>query len=240
MTTRTGVRVRPGHAEGLLTVSRCSGAARVAERTIRRQPLTESPKWGRRKAASSKAFRLPEHGGQSTPACQAGRDFSGRRRTVARQEVAQGSLSGLDDPNSRRDRNLPAPKTVVSKPKAACGRSEIAAVIAGPGNAESCSTGGPGRSSVWVSLCRRGPYAAGLGHGLDARNGFERSKKHTARAPFRLARDIQAVVIAVDEINVGVARRARRGPSCGESFRRRSERQDRFCRDRLRLRRCGP
>ena len=53
-----------------------------------------------------------------------------------------------------------------------------------------------------------GRDSASVGHLFDAKERFEGAKEYAAGFAFALAGDVQAVVIAVDEVNVGVAGRA--------------------------------
>ena len=55
---------------------------------------------------------------------------------------------------------------------------------------------------------------SGASHLLDAQQGFEGAEENRARFSFALTGNVKAVVVAVDEINVGVARRSKqdRGP----------------------------
>jgi hypothetical protein len=49
--------------------------------------------------------------------------------------------------------------------------------------------------------------AAGLGHFLDTRERFQGTKQDASRQTLRLAGHIQAVVIAIDEVDIGMTRR---------------------------------
>jgi hypothetical protein len=56
---------------------------------------------------------------------------------------------------------------------------------------------------------------SGASHLLDAQQGFEGAEENRARFPFALTGDVQAVVIAVDEINVGKAGRSEQDRGAG-------------------------
>ena len=57
--------------------------------------------------------------------------------------------------------------------------------------------------------------AAGLGHFLHAGERFEGAEQNASGTAFGLAGDIEAVVVAVDEVNVGVARRPEQNRGAG-------------------------
>jgi len=51
--------------------------------------------------------------------------------------------------------------------------------------------------------------AAGFGHFIDSGERFEGAYQHGAGFTFRFAGNVEAIVIAIDEINVGVAGRSK-------------------------------
>ena len=76
-------------------------------------------------------------------------------------------------------------------------------------------------------------------HLLNALKRFDRAEKHSPGLPIALARNVQAIVIAVDEVDVGVTGWAEQNCSAGGIAGERSGTRDRFSRDKLRPRRCG-
>ncbi len=115
-----------------------------------------------------------------------------------------------------------------SEPQAAGGGGEIAIVVAGTGDGESFAeaSGAAGECDQVLGILDF--EAAGPGHYFDAGERFEGAEKNAAGAALGFAGDVEAVVIAVDEVDVGVAGGAEEdgiaggaaggGVSCGVVF----------------------
>jgi hypothetical protein len=74
---------------------------------------------------------------------------------------------------------------------------------------------GAGGEAAEIAGAAKGDFA-GAGHLVDAGERLEGAKEDAAGFAIRLAGDVEAIVIAVDEVNVGVARRAEKnGGSSG-------------------------
>src|ERR1700683_1155787 len=99
-------------------------------------------------------------------------------------------------------------KAFVSNPQAGGGGSKIAAVVADAGDAE--GFGQASRAAGELAKVGEGLQCevASPRHFLDAEERFEGAEQNRARLAFALAGNVQAVVVAVDEIDVGVAGRA--------------------------------
>ena len=149
-----------------------------------------------------------------------GECFSAGDEPIASQEEPQRLVSGLADADPRSDLNVGGLKSIVSNPQAGSRRSEIASVIAGAGDAEGFS------QAAWAAgqpnkIARALQHDAScMRHFLDPLKRFERAEKNGTGFAFALARHVEAIVIAVDEINVGVAGRAEQdriagGVACG-------------------------
>jgi hypothetical protein len=121
---------------------------------------------------------------------------------VTGEDESQGVVGGFGDADARGDLDTSCRKGVFADPQAGSGRGEIASIIADAGDAEGLSeasgAAGEARKIAW----------AGHGDSVDAEERFKGAEKNTSGLAFALTGDIQAVVIAVDEINVSVAGRA--------------------------------
>ena len=111
----------------------------------------------------------------------------------------------LRDTDSGGYGNIPGRIAVIPDPKAFFRRRQVAAIIARPGDAE-CFGQPPRPARQLDEIFLTGDCGpTGLGHFFNTRQRLQRPEKHTSRATLGLARDIQTVVIAVDEIDVRVS-----------------------------------
>jgi hypothetical protein len=99
-------------------------------------------------------------------------------------------------------------KAIVGEPEAGMRGREVASVVAEAGDAE-CLGQASGASGEADEIARDlDLQVSGASHFFYTVNGFEGAEENASAFTFRIAGDVQAVVTAVDEINVGVAGRA--------------------------------
>ena len=108
------------------------------------------------------------------------------------------------------DLDFSGAKAVVSDPQAGIGRGQVAAVVAGASDAEgfgqTAGATGESRSDA------RGPAGSESSRARAISSmpekGFKGAEENAPAFAFALTGDVQTVMVAVDEINVGVARRS--------------------------------
>ena len=94
---------------------------------------------------------------------------------------------------------------VVSDPKAAGGIGEVAGVVASAGDAEGFGEAS-GTAGEFRQIARVADFeVTGLGHLFDSAKRFQGAEEDASGATFGLAGDVEAVVIAVNEVDVGMA-----------------------------------
>ncbi len=131
-----------------------------------------------------------------------------RDEAVAPEEVAQGMSGGFGDANARGDLDGVGAKAIVGDPEAGSRRGEIAAIVASPGNAEGLSQAAGAGGELWEIARAVEGYAASAGHLFDSLDRLDGAKENTAGFAFRFTGNIEAIVITVDEIDVGKTGRA--------------------------------
>ena len=96
---------------------------------------------------------------------------------------------------------------VVADPETAFVRSQVAIVVARTSDAEGFAeaAGAAGQLAEVLRTVKRN--AAGASHFFDSRERFERTKEDASGFALGFAGNVQAVVVSVDEVDVGVARR---------------------------------
>jgi len=126
---------------------------------------------------------------------------------VFRQEESEGMIWGFGDADAGCGYNFARAKTVVANPQAGCGRGQVTAIIAVAGDPKGFGqAAGTTGEFAEIHLGLKG-YAAGPSHFFDTGEGLEGTEKNGSCLAFGLAGYIQAVMVAVDEIDVGVAGR---------------------------------
>ena len=125
-------------------------------------------------------------------------------KRVLREKIAEGPLGCLANADARRGLNASGQKAIFSDPESGIRRSQIASVIAG-----ACDTEGfretPG------AACKFGESAgvfegdaAVASHFGDAEQGLESAEEDGSGFPLALTRYVQTIMIAVDEIDIGI------------------------------------
>lgn len=131
--------------------------------------------------------------------------FPAGNKPASRKNVSQGPVGRLADTNPRGDLDLSCAKAVVSNPQARVGRGEVASVVALARDAEGFrqASGAAGKANQIAGALHRD--LSRPRHFLDALQRFQSAEKHSPGLSVGLTRHVQAIVVAVDEVNVGVA-----------------------------------
>lgn len=114
-------------------------------------------------------------------------------------------------------------EAIVGEPKTGGGRGEVAAIVAGASDGEGLSEAAGARGELWEIARVVNDYAASTGHLSDSLDRFDGAKKNTAGFAVRFAGNIEAIVVTINEIDVGETRRteengiARSATRCGVS-----------------------
>src|SRR5271156_3122647 len=125
---------------------------------------------------------------------------------VTCQEEAGWTLCILADTYPRRDQNIASSKAVVLNLQVGLLRGQIGAVITLPGRPEGQT------EPPWPGSQRDdagGVQSAIPRHGPQTADGLQRPEQDAARSALPLAGNVQAKIHAVNEIDVGVARRSK-------------------------------
>lgn len=132
-----------------------------------------------------------------------------------RDDVSQLLFVGLGDTDARRGRDALGTKPVIGDVKIGIASRDVFPVIARAGDgerlAQSSRTGRqvpqePGTVLQLEALSRA--QATRLRHGAYSGKRFQRSDEHASRFACRFAGDVQAIMRAVDKVDVGVAGRS--------------------------------
>lgn len=97
---------------------------------------------------------------------------------------------------------------IITDPKFAGGGSEIAVVIAGAGDAEGLAEASRASGEFGPILRATQVNPSGTGHFFEARQRLQGAEEDASGLPLWFARDVEAVMISIDEINVGMTGRA--------------------------------
>lgn len=135
------------------------------------------------------------------------RGLSSGDERIAGQEVAKRLVGGFADANPRSDLDFMAGKSVVADPKSRRRGSQIGTVVANSSDAEGLSETS-GAAGELPERVRTGEEdIAGAGHLFYSEKRLKCTEEYRSSFALALTRNIQTVVIAVDEIDVGVAGR---------------------------------
>ena len=118
-------------------------------------------------------------------------------------------IGALFDADARSDLNVSWEKAVLADPESGIGRSEIASVIVGAGYPEGLCEASGASGEFWEITRCLGDNSSSSCHFCNTRERFEGAEKYRTCLLLSFTGDVQAVVIAVDEIDVGVARGAK-------------------------------
>jgi hypothetical protein len=141
--------------------------------------------------------------------------FSSGKEGVSRKDVPQALIGCFGDADTGGGFDVSGVEAIVPDPQSRMRRGEIAAVVAGAGDAESFreapwAAGQPGK----IPRARDHDFSRPR-HLFDADERFEGAEKNASGLPVALTRHVQAIVSAVDEVNIGVARRSEQDCSAG-------------------------
>lgn len=119
------------------------------------------------------------------------------------------------DSDARSDANASRSKAIAADPETRARRCQIAPVVALACDSESLRQ--PPRSARQSCQVSRTPYhkPSCPAHFLDTRKRLKSAKQHAASLSFRLTGNVQAVMIAVDEIHVCESRRSKQNGVAG-------------------------
>lgn len=127
-----------------------------------------------------------------------------RHEAVSRHQVAQGQDRSFCDADSRRNHDSAPAVSVIANPKAPLWRGQVAAIIARSGDSEGLAEAArpAGQLGPVFGAAQRDPASAG--HSFHTGERLESAKEDASRLTLGLARNIQTVMISIDEIDVGV------------------------------------
>ena len=167
------------------------------------------------KGATGKAFRAPPNPADSLhPLSRAtawvyppGLRLSPHTRNerIPVQKIAEWRLSSFGDPDARRHRDPACAESIVPNPKAACRRGQVAAIVLVPRDPERLAESSRAACQFWTVLRPAQLDPSRRSHFRDSRERFQRAKQDGPCLTVRFAGHIQAIVIAVDEVDIGMA-----------------------------------
>jgi len=97
---------------------------------------------------------------------------------------------------------------IVSDPESACRRGEVEAIVARTRDAESLAKAA-GAAGEFGKVARTAHLDVSRpSHGLDSRQRLQCAEQDASRLTLRLAGNIQAIMVPVDKVDVGVTRRS--------------------------------
>jgi hypothetical protein len=129
-------------------------------------------------------------------------------KTWARREDESQELVGcFGDTDAGSDLDPPRAKAIFADPQAGGGRGEVESVVSRAGDGEGLgeAPGAAGKSRAMAGAGQRD--SAGARHFFKTEEGFESAEKNRSRFAFAFTGDVEAIVIAVDKVNVGKAGR---------------------------------
>lgn len=138
---------------------------------------------------------------------------------MAGQGEAQRQVYGVADADADGDERFAKGAAVVADLKRRAGAGEVEAVVGSAGEAEGpAQAAGAGGEHARLHVCSEAAIGC---HGIEAGDGFERAQQDAAGLTFDFATDIGAEVLAIDAVDIRMARRAeqdlvaRRGAAIG-------------------------
>jgi len=124
-------------------------------------------------------------------------------------------VGGFADANAGSDLDPSRVEVVVANPQTGGGRGEIARIVAGAGDAEGLRQASGTAGEFGQILRAPEDGFSSVDHVCDAEEGFEGAEENGSGLALAFAGDVEAVVVAVDEINVGVAGRTEQDRGAG-------------------------
>jgi hypothetical protein len=134
--------------------------------------------------------------------------FSSGNEGVSRKNVPQARVDRFADADAGGNLDVSGAEAVVSDPQAGGGRSEIAAVVAGAGDAESFGEAPRAAGETGKALSFLDVDLSSSRHFFNAEERFEGAEKNSPGLARGVTGHVEAIVTAVDEVNVGVAGRS--------------------------------
>ena len=134
--------------------------------------------------------------------------FAARDEWIMQKEIAQRQLGGFGDPDPGTFRDVTRATAIVTDPEATGRRGEIQTVVASARNAEGFRepAGAAGESGKIAGTLQLN--FPGTRHCSSARQRLQGAEKDASSLSLGFAGDVEAVVVAVNEINIGVTGRA--------------------------------
>ena len=112
----------------------------------------------------------------------------------------------MADADARGGFNAARGEAVLGEGESGAGEGKVEAVVSGAGDGHGLAeASGAGGEQARTGIGRK---VAAAGHGGESGDGFEGADEDAAGFAVRLAGDIEAVIHAIDEVNVGMAGRA--------------------------------
>ncbi len=140
-------------------------------------------------------------------------DFGGEAprtgdKWIPGQYVSELSVWSLGDSDAGRQTDVFAREPVIADPKAAARLRQVASIVAGASDAERLgqTAWAAGEQTQIARILDRD--SSRTGHRFDSGERLESPEENASGLPFGLTGNIQAVMIAVDEVHVDVAGRA--------------------------------
>ena len=126
---------------------------------------------------------------------------------VPREDESQGLVGCFGYADAGSDLDPSRAKAVFADPQAGGGRGEVESVVLSAGDGEGLgeAPGAAGKSREMAGAGQRDP--AGARHFFKTQEGFKGAEKNGPRFAFSFTGDVEAIVIAVDKVNVGKAGR---------------------------------
>ena len=214
--TRQAPAAGTGHAPGCRDAAAPSRRA-PAPRRPARPPTPRTRRSGRRPAAPvADGRRQPRRA--SAPAAAGGQGAGARRSGRRPRRSASGSSTALGDADARA-RDAPPAR---GQPSRAAGSARAVAQVGAVLRSSSMPSACVSLPGPRAELLRRARRCAGAAARASARarRAAQRADQHRRADPLGLADGVQQRVDAVGAVDVGAARRARTGCSCGASARR--------------------
>lgn len=134
--------------------------------------------------------------------------FGSGNEWIPSKEIAQGLISGFTDADAAGDFYGWSCKAVLAEPETGMRGGKVAAVVAEAGDAK-CLSEASWAGGKADEITRGADFeVSGASHLFYALKGFKGTEENAPSFAFGLTGDIQAIVVAVDEIDVSMAGRS--------------------------------
>jgi hypothetical protein len=125
-------------------------------------------------------------------------------KRVLREKIAEGLVDCLANTDARRGSNASGEKAIFSDPESGIWRGQVASVVAGACDPEGLGEAPGAAGKFGESAGGFKSEAATASHFSDAEQGLKSAEEDRSGFPLALTRYIQTIMIAVDEIDVGI------------------------------------